>query len=553
MPLYRRGGCRSEEERLRRIAGRTWGTEEKTWKQTWDRKEGEACRNPGSFMTRSEAARWNRLAPERQAQYRRKGARALPRTGIARTGLREMGIGTEALSVEANTAKVFRRSLEGCRLEEQRLAGGQGRGSCVSGNVPEDGAFGKQMLPRVGRTMKAAVRQLSDAAGELLRRALAGMTVGIVCAGIVAASVLVIVLPAAGRPSIPAGGGLPPFLTEEMMQAFFEVQSEDRVPVSSGIAQLIAESGFGLFGPGGESGQGMSQLAWEYKNLFGVKYSSYDAYASGAVNMATGEQTAAGEGYETDAAFSVYPDYKACMKERARKLNLPPYYSRTMAVYPNKNDGTYTREDAVGFIQGIREAGWATDIRYVEKCVEIMERYDLYRFDNMTWEEYQSGKSGIENPYDGKVTPMMAQIVEAARTNGSLYPCTPDMCAAWVTGVYQAVGAPVIPYGNAIDMWNMYRGTGSSGKENIPPGAIVCGSGSGPMGALYGHVGIYIGDGLVANNVGRHSIEPLENWISWQSAECQGYVGWIGWVYPGGLPAAGEAGDTQDGETKTKK
>lgn len=29
MPLYRRGGCRSEEERLRRIAGRTWLTEKR--------------------------------------------------------------------------------------------------------------------------------------------------------------------------------------------------------------------------------------------------------------------------------------------------------------------------------------------------------------------------------------------------------------------------------------------------------------------------------------------------------------------------------------------
>ena len=110
------------------------------------------------------------------------------------------------------------------------------------------------------------------------------------------------------------------------------------------------------------------------------------------------------------------------------------------------------------------------------------------------------------------------------------------MCAAWVTGVYQVAGASEIPYGDAIDMWNTYQNTGSTSMDNIPPGAIVCGSGSGYMGSLYGHVGIYIGDGMVANNVGHFSIESLSNWISWQTATCQGHTGWIGWIYPGGVP-----------------
>ena len=106
------------------------------------------------------------------------------------------------------------------------------------------------------------------------------------------------------------GHGLPPFVTEDMMEAFFAVQEESGIPVSTGVAQLIAESGFGLYGPGGDNGQGLSQLAYEYKNLFGIKYFSGDQYAIGGVDMSTGEQTGNGNTTIT-AAFSVYPDYGA--------------------------------------------------------------------------------------------------------------------------------------------------------------------------------------------------------------------------------------------------
>ena len=56
------------------------------------------------------------------------------------------------------------------------------------------------------------------------------------------------------------------------------------------------------------------------------------------------------------------------------------------------------------------------------------------------------------------------------------------------------------------------------------------------MGSIYGHVGIYIGNGQVANNIGTFSIETLEQWCSWQTATCQGHMGWIGWVWPNNQP-----------------
>ena len=330
-----------------------------------------------------------------------------------------------------------------------------------------------------------------------------------------------------------AGHGLPTFVTQEMMQAFFETQQESGIPVSSGVAQLIVESGFGSYGPGGEDGKGLSQLAYEYRNLFGIKYFSGDRFASGSVGMSTGEETGSGN-VVIDADFAVYPDYASCIRQRAWMLRHSPYESH-VSPYLNRNDGNYTQEDAKHFVEGIRAAGWATAQAYVDHCVSVMDRYDLYQFDNMTWEQYQQSMEG-GGSYDGTVTEQMQRIVDVAQNNRGTYPCTPDMCAAWVTGVYQAAGASVIPYGDAIDMWNTYQSTGSTSMDNIPPGAIVCGSGSGYMGSLYGHVGVYLGNGMVANNVGHFSIETLSNWCAWQTATCQGHTGWIGWIYPGGVP-----------------
>lgn len=433
------------------------------------------------------------------------------------------------------TAEKFKEYLE------SHAAAGEQAIQQVRNNLEDTKAQNQQIhsLPAFVRYTSAAATIVVLNAASILVQMATTFLIALLSVLIVALIPLLIVivfiavLLAIAQQEAAAGYGLPKFITSDMMEAFFEVQEETGIPVSSGIAQVITESGFGLYGPYGGSGEGLSQLAYDHKNLFGIKYFPGDQYAAGSVDMTTGEQTEAGEDYTVLAGFSVYPDYASCIRQRAWMLSREPYASR-VGEYLNPCDGTYTKDQAVGFVNGIRQAGWATDISYVETCVKHMNRYNLYRFDNMTFEEYQSGAGGGE--YDGNVTPTMQRIAEGAEKNLSLYPCTPDMCAAWVTGVYQAAGAQTIPWGNAIDMWNTYKGTGSVSMENIPPGAIVCGSGSGYMGSLYGHVGIYIGNGMVANNVGHHSIETLEDWCSWQTADCQGHVGWIGWVYPGGIP-----------------
>ena len=168
---------------------------------------------------------------------------------------------------------------------------------------------------------------------------------------------------------------------------------------------------------------------------------------------------------------------------------------------------------------------------YEDNKDSLLEHADPYFADKVV-SHYRSSTLSGDYTYNGTITNQMELAAEYGRINNSTYPCTANWCAAWVQGVYENVGLDL--YGNAIDMWNWYKDVypSSTDMSNIPPGAYVCGSGVGYMGSLYGHVGIYIGNGLVANNIGYHSIEPLSSWISWQTANCQGNVGWIGWILP---------------------
>ena len=172
--------------------------------------------------------------------------------------------------------------------------------------------------------------------------------------------------------------GLPSFITSEMILASLQVQETYGYPASVCIAQVIAESGFGRYGPGGESGQCLSGLAYNHKNLFGIKGRSGTA---GGVQLSTSEQTSSGGSYSTQAWFRAYHTYTECIQDRAKILS---------DVYSDLISGvTDAREFA-------RKMGsrWATDIRYANKLIEYMDTYDLYRLDSMSVSMFQSSGGG---------------------------------------------------------------------------------------------------------------------------------------------------------------
>ncbi|MGM5693826.1 CHAP domain-containing protein [Streptococcus suis] len=87
-------------------------------------------------------------------------------------------------------------------------------------------------------------------------------------------------------------------------------------------------------------------------------------------------------------------------------------------------------------------------------------------------------------------------------------------CAMWVSQVYQNAGLGYIG-GNANDMYRNY--TFTSDRSKLKVGMLVAvesSSSGGTAGLTYGHVGIYIGDGKVIDNIGHIRVTTLDDWIA---------------------------------------
>lgn len=103
-------------------------------------------------------------------------------------------------------------------------------------------------------------------------------------------------------------------------------------------------------------------------------------------------------------------------------------------------------------------------------------------------------------------------------------------CEAWAEQVYRNAGLQVPYYATAYDAYKAC--VISTSMDNIPVGAAVFGTGSG---SYAGHVGIYIGNGMVMDNIGNIATSTLEDWVSWQAnnptvlGENPGWLGW-GWL-----------------------
>lgn len=99
------------------------------------------------------------------------------------------------------------------------------------------------------------------------------------------------------------------------------------------------------------------------------------------------------------------------------------------------------------------------------------------------------------------------------------------LCAMWVSMVYQR-GLGYYPGGNANDMY--YR-LSSSNRADLEPGMAIAVS-THPYtiaGRIYGHVGIYIGNGMVMDNIGYIRTISLDEWINFYGVTVPVRWGWL--------------------------
>lgn len=128
------------------------------------------------------------------------------------------------------------------------------------------------------------------------------------------------------------------------------------------IAQAMIESGWGTSG---------LASAPNY-NLFGIK----GTYKGTAVNMPTQEDDGSGNLYSIQSDFKKYPSYKESLEDyvsliRGGVSGNPQMYAGTW----KSNTSSY--KDATAFLTG----KYATDTSYADKLNNVIEKYNLTRFD----------------------------------------------------------------------------------------------------------------------------------------------------------------------------
>lgn len=173
------------------------------------------------------------------------------------------------------------------------------------------------------------------------------------------------------------GGSRPPpnpdqhiFIQEALDHAIAMRDEGYQVNIPVMVAQAALESGFG--------GSGLSTDA---QNFFGIKAGS--RWQGPTVNMRTGEYTAAGQSFDTDASFRAYRTAEDSFRDYARLISSSSFYRDAAANY----------RDIDQYIAGL--GAYATDPNYGRKLRDIIEQHGLEQYNF-----YTGGYTGDGNAHE---------------------------------------------------------------------------------------------------------------------------------------------------------
>lgn len=313
--------------------------------------------------------------------------------------------------------------------------------------------------------------------------------------------------------------GMPSWVTYDLVLSCLKAHEQYGYPAGALLGQMMIENG--------TSDEG-SSLGRDYHNYGGVKYTGndYGGLITGSVSMMTGEYTTSGTYYTTYASFAVFASDDAYMTYRCEYLYKQSNYTN-VADYQK----AIQENDSELFLRALGEGGYYTTSpeSYVATYRGICDSYPLVaQLDGMTADEFESqyGGTGSETATGGadlaSAEDWQKNIVYACRTVPSP---GAGLCATWVSNVYEAAGVPQHG-GNGNSM--LAGNATSTDWANIKVGQIVSAQASPTRaGQVYGHVAIYVGDGMVMDNVGRIRTVPLSEWVSEYSR-----YGWVVYGWP---------------------
>lgn len=320
--------------------------------------------------------------------------------------------------------------------------------------------------------------------------------------------------------------GMPQWVTYDLVLSCLEAHEQYGYPASALLGQMLIENGTSDAG---------STLGREYHNYGGIKcsqsmLSSYPDLIVDRVQLLTTEYSN-GTAYNTYAYFAVFASDKAYMTYRCEHLYKQPNYT-SVPDFQRAIDNN----DSELFLRALGEGGYYTASQddYIAQYRAICESYPLVaQLDSMTSEDFKNGVGGslVGGQDYASASAVQRRIVDACYRVPSP---GAGWCAAWVTNVYRAAGLSA-PSGNACCMYLNY--CTSSNPDDLKVGMIVAyqqsktSHGISNYGHLgYGHVGIYIGDGMVMSNRGNIVTETLEQFASSRYPGCD-----VKWGYPPGV------------------
>ena len=318
--------------------------------------------------------------------------------------------------------------------------------------------------------------------------------------------------------------GMPSWVTYDLVLSCLKAHEEYGYPPSALLGQMMIENG--------TSDEG-SDLGRLYHNYGGVKYFGIiDGLITGSVSMLTTEYIN-GRPVQMYCNFAVFASDAAYMKYRCEYLYKQPNYTSV----PNFQKAIDEKNSEL-FLKALGEGGYytASTDSYVAQYRSICEAYPLVpRLDSMTSEEFENGFGNAFYPGGGQDYASAEQwqkdIVNACSRVS--WPGA-SLCATWTSRVYAAAGHPCSGNGNSVLGHqgygaSYYPSRATTDLSQIKVGMLVSaqfGSNT-AAGNTYGHVGIYIGDGMVMDSVnsGIRTIS-LSEWVS------QNGRGWVVCGYP---------------------
>lgn len=173
-------------------------------------------------------------------------------------------------------------------------------------------------------------------------------------------------------------------VTREMVLAYIDLYKQIakdemvkyKIPSSITLAQGILESG-----------SGTGALSMQANNHFGIK--CHENWLGASVRY---------DDDEPDECFRKYEHPKKSFEDHSVFLKTRPWYNKLFKL---------PIDDYKGWAIGLKKAGYATDVKYPEKLIRIIESYNLTQFDNEVL-----GKENIETIETLEIKPKTRKEIE---------------------------------------------------------------------------------------------------------------------------------------------